>query len=63
MQNMTVAFLLLGPPDSLHDWTKEHDFGLSNQNDASQVYSRKHWRLVRCQNGILPNFLFTFLHN
>ncbi|XP_020112951.1 protein ENHANCED DISEASE RESISTANCE 2-like isoform X2 [Ananas comosus] len=41
-----------GPPDSLHDWTKEHDFGLSNQNDASQVYSRKHWRLVRCQNGL-----------
>jgi len=42
---------LLGPPDSVLDWTKEADIGLSNQNDISQAYSRKNWRLLRCQNG------------
>ncbi|CAL5045365.1 unnamed protein product [Urochloa decumbens] len=41
-----------GPPDSVLDWTKEPDIGLSNQNDTNQAYSRKNWRLVRCQNGL-----------
>ncbi|XP_062227891.1 protein ENHANCED DISEASE RESISTANCE 2-like isoform X2 [Phragmites australis] len=41
-----------GPPDSVHDWTKEPDIGLSNQNDTNQAYSRKNWRLLRCQNGL-----------
>ncbi|XP_072993927.1 protein ENHANCED DISEASE RESISTANCE 2-like [Typha latifolia] len=41
-----------GPPESVPDWTKEHDFGLLNGSNASQIYSRKHWRLVRCQNGL-----------
>jgi hypothetical protein len=41
-----------GPPDSVLDWTKEADIGLSNQNDMSQAYSRKNWRLLRCQNGL-----------
>ncbi|KAJ1292265.1 hypothetical protein BS78_02G378800 [Paspalum vaginatum] len=40
-----------GPPDSVHDWTKDADFGLSSQNDPSQLYSKKNWRLLRCQNG------------
>ncbi|AQK80050.1 Protein ENHANCED DISEASE RESISTANCE 2 [Zea mays] len=40
-----------GPPDSVLDWTKEADSGLSNQNATSQAYSRKNWRLLRCQNG------------
>ncbi|OEL16463.1 Protein ENHANCED DISEASE RESISTANCE 2-like [Dichanthelium oligosanthes] len=40
-----------GPPDSVHDWTKDADFGLSNQNDPTQLYSKKNWRLLRCQNG------------
>uniref|UniRef100_K3YQ84 START domain-containing protein n=1 Tax=Setaria italica TaxID=4555 RepID=K3YQ84_SETIT len=40
-----------GPPDSIHDWTKEPDIGASNQNDPNQVHSKKNWRLLRCQNG------------
>nr|XP_034604845.1 protein ENHANCED DISEASE RESISTANCE 2-like [Setaria viridis] len=41
-----------GPPDSIHDWTKEPDIGASNQNDPNQVHSKKNWRLLRCQNGL-----------
>ncbi|PUZ62451.1 hypothetical protein GQ55_4G358800 [Panicum hallii var. hallii] len=41
-----------GPPDSVLDWTKEPDIGLLNQNDTNQAYSRKNWRLLRCQNGL-----------
>lgn len=41
-----------GPPDSVHDWTKEPDIGLSDQNDTNHAYSRKNWRLLRCQNGL-----------
>ncbi|KAJ1257661.1 hypothetical protein BS78_10G012800 [Paspalum vaginatum] len=41
-----------GPPDSVLDWTKEPDIGLSNQNETNQIYSRKNWRLLRCQNGL-----------
>ncbi|KAL6657427.1 hypothetical protein ACP70R_005207 [Stipagrostis hirtigluma subsp. patula] len=41
-----------GPPDSVHDWTKEAEIGFSNQNDPNQVYSKKNWRLLRCQNGL-----------
>ncbi|XP_008813630.1 LOW QUALITY PROTEIN: protein ENHANCED DISEASE RESISTANCE 2-like [Phoenix dactylifera] len=41
-----------GPPESVPDWTQELDSGLSNQNNSDQVFSRKHWRLVRCQNGL-----------
>lgn len=41
-----------GPPDSVLDWTKEADIALSDQNDMSQAYSRKNWRLLRCQNGL-----------
>jgi len=41
-----------GPPDSVLDWTKEPDIGLSNQNDNNHAYSRKNWRLLRCQNGL-----------
>nr|XP_010906231.1 protein ENHANCED DISEASE RESISTANCE 2 isoform X1 [Elaeis guineensis] len=41
-----------GPPESVLDWTQEVNSGLSNQNNSDQVFSRKHWRLVRCQNGL-----------
>ncbi|XP_068649754.1 protein ENHANCED DISEASE RESISTANCE 2-like isoform X2 [Aristolochia californica] len=41
-----------GPPESILDWTRELDSGLSNHNNSDQVFSRKHWRLVRCQNGL-----------
>ncbi|AQK66282.1 Protein ENHANCED DISEASE RESISTANCE 2 [Zea mays] len=40
-----------GPPESLYDWTRENDLGISNQGSPDQVFSRGHWRLVRCQNG------------
>ncbi|KAL5678350.1 hypothetical protein ACJX0J_014481, partial [Zea mays] len=41
-----------GPPDSIHDWTKDADFGMSGQNEPTQLYSKKNWRLLRCQNGL-----------
>lgn len=50
-ENLNTPFLFLGPPDSVHDWTKEPDIGLSDQNDTNHAYSRKNWRLLRCQNG------------
>jgi hypothetical protein len=54
----TIPFLVLGPPDSIHDWTKEPDIGASNQNDPNQVHSKKNWRLLRCQNGKSASPLF-----
>lgn len=41
-----------GPPESVLDWTRENDSGITNQSASDQVFSRKHWRLVRCQNGL-----------
>lgn len=41
-----------GPPESVLDWTTEIDSGSSYQNNHDQGFSRKHWRLVRCQNGL-----------
>jgi len=41
-----------GPPESLYDWTRENDLGISNQGSPDQVFSRGHWRLVRCQNSL-----------
>lgn len=41
-----------GPPEAVLDWTREGDSVLSNQSTSDQVFSRKHWRLVRCQNGL-----------
>jgi hypothetical protein len=40
-----------GPPESILDWTKEFDAELSNQSSSNQAFSRKHWRLLQCQNG------------
>ncbi|PIA31189.1 hypothetical protein AQUCO_05200052v1 [Aquilegia coerulea] len=40
-----------GVPESILDWTQD-DSDLSNQNNSNQVFSRKHWRLVQCQNGL-----------
>ncbi|CAN6486988.1 unnamed protein product [Victoria cruziana] len=39
-----------GPPDSVLDWTRETNPPNPNNND--HVFSRKHWRLIRCQNGL-----------
>ncbi|KAG2245347.1 hypothetical protein Bca52824_092832, partial [Brassica carinata] len=41
-----------GPPPSVLDWTKEFDAELANQNSDNQAFSRKHWRLLQCQNGL-----------
>ncbi|KAJ7943926.1 ENHANCED DISEASE RESISTANCE 2 [Quillaja saponaria] len=41
-----------GPPESILDWTQEIDSELSNQNSTNQAFSRKHWRLLQCQNGL-----------
>jgi hypothetical protein len=41
-----------GPPDSVFDWTQEFDSELTNQNAKIQAFSRKHWRLLQCQNGL-----------
>ncbi|KAJ8754358.1 hypothetical protein K2173_002809 [Erythroxylum novogranatense] len=41
-----------GIPDSILDWTREVDSELSKQNINNQAFSRKHWRLLQCQNGL-----------
>ncbi|XP_050267124.1 protein ENHANCED DISEASE RESISTANCE 2 [Quercus robur] len=41
-----------GLPDSVFDWTCELDSELSNHNTNNQAFSRKHWRLLQCQNGL-----------
>ncbi|KHN41720.1 hypothetical protein glysoja_003460 [Glycine soja] len=41
-----------GPPESVFDWTREIDSDLSNQNINNQAFSRKHWRLLQCQDGL-----------
>ncbi|PSS01309.1 Protein ENHANCED DISEASE RESISTANCE like [Actinidia chinensis var. chinensis] len=41
-----------GPPESVFDWTTEFDSDLSNQNTNNHTFSRKHWRLLQCQNGL-----------
>ncbi|XP_057832754.2 protein ENHANCED DISEASE RESISTANCE 2 [Cryptomeria japonica] len=41
-----------GPPDSVLDWTREAESSSTYQNNQDQPFSRKHWRLVRCQNGL-----------
>lgn len=43
---------MTGPPESVFDWTKELDTDLTNQNTNNQAFSRKHWRLLQCQNGL-----------
>lgn len=50
-KSVIVHYLMAGPPESVLDWTREIDSDLSNQNNSDQVFSRKHWRLVNCQNG------------
>uniref|UniRef100_A0A7N0UZG8 APOSTART n=1 Tax=Kalanchoe fedtschenkoi TaxID=63787 RepID=A0A7N0UZG8_KALFE len=41
-----------GPPDSILDWTRDTDSDLKNESANSQAFSRKHWRLLQCQNGL-----------
>ncbi|KAK6947329.1 Protein ENHANCED DISEASE RESISTANCE 2, C-terminal [Dillenia turbinata] len=41
-----------GPPDSILDWTREIGTELSSHNNDNQAFTRKHWRLLQCQNGL-----------
>ncbi|XP_028754672.1 protein ENHANCED DISEASE RESISTANCE 2-like [Neltuma alba] len=41
-----------GPPESVFDWTREIYSDLSDQNSNNQAFSRRHWRLLQCQNGL-----------
>ncbi|KAM7251184.1 hypothetical protein ACFE04_023067 [Oxalis oulophora] len=41
-----------GPPESVFDWTQEFNSEMTNQNAQIQAFSRKHWRLLQCQNGL-----------
>ncbi|KAI4343307.1 hypothetical protein MLD38_027829 [Melastoma candidum] len=41
-----------GPPESILDWTQDLNSDLTNQDNNNQAFSRKHWRLVQCQNGL-----------
>ncbi|XP_058103831.1 protein ENHANCED DISEASE RESISTANCE 2-like isoform X2 [Magnolia sinica] len=41
-----------GLPETVIDWTHGFDSELSNRNDSEEVSFRKHWHLVRCQNGL-----------
>lgn len=49
--NLIVFIQVAGPPESVFDWTREFDSEFSNQNTNNQAFSRKHWRLLQCQNG------------
>ncbi|XP_071701234.1 protein ENHANCED DISEASE RESISTANCE 2-like [Rutidosis leptorrhynchoides] len=40
-----------GLPESILDWTQESS-ALASQNTSNQAISRKHWRLLQCQNGL-----------
>ena len=63
--NLIIFLQLAGIPDSVLDWTREIDSELSNQNINNQAFSRKHWRLLQCQNGksFLRPFALFFLFN
>ncbi|KAL8141721.1 hypothetical protein V2J09_014753 [Rumex salicifolius] len=41
-----------GPPEAVFDWTREINSDLSYHNANNQAFSRKHWRLLQCQNGL-----------
>jgi hypothetical protein len=55
LQSKFTPFLFwaAGPPESIFDWTREIDSELSNQNVNNQAFSRKHWRLLQCQDGMI----------
>lgn len=49
-----------GPPELVFDWTQELDSELSNQDNNNQAFSRKHWRLLQCQNGKCSNCIHIY---
>ncbi|GAU48297.1 hypothetical protein TSUD_236670 [Trifolium subterraneum] len=52
LRRTTIGNGALRPPESIFDWTREIDSELSNQNVNNQAFSRKHWRLLQCQDGL-----------
>lgn len=52
---------MAGPPESVFDWTKEFDADFPNQNSNNQAFSRKYWRLLQCQNGMLIYLIYVNL--
>lgn len=62
--SLMIAILSIGLPDSVLDWTRDVDSGLSTENNSYSVLSRKHWRLIRCQNGeIFLSFLVSLKYH
>lgn len=55
---LTIFLNSTGPPESVFDWTGEPDPELSNQDNNNQAFTRKHWRLVQCQNGKCSNCIY-----
>eukprot|EP00252_Welwitschia_mirabilis_P003462 TRINITY_DN13535_c0_g2_i1.p1 TRINITY_DN13535_c0_g2~~TRINITY_DN13535_c0_g2_i1.p1 ORF type:complete len:294 (-),score=40.62 TRINITY_DN13535_c0_g2_i1:184-1065(-) len=47
-----LAISNAGPPEAIIDWTRELDPRNSQQSNLDQGFSRKHWHLVQCQNGL-----------
>lgn len=44
-----TVLMTAGPPETILDWTRDSD--LTNQSNNNQAFSKKHWRLLQCQNG------------
>ncbi|KAL8170552.1 hypothetical protein V2J09_022356 [Rumex salicifolius] len=41
-----------GLPEVIFDWRRELDSELSYHYNNNRAFSRKHWRLLQCQNGL-----------
>ena len=47
-----VAFMYYaGPPEALEDWSNGFEPRWGNLDAAVAASARRHWHLVRCQNG------------
>lgn len=40
-----------GPPESIQDWSRGMDPRWGNLDVDAAASARRHWHLVRCQNG------------
>lgn len=47
-----VAFMYYaGPPEAVEDWSNGFEPRSRNMDAAGAASARRHWHLVRCQNG------------